>query len=259
MDYEKKYKEALERVENIKTGKCETTFMFTEGLFEYVFPELKESEDERIRKHLLYHFRNKTKKEWNGIPINDILAWLEKQGETFTKKDIDDTYLKGVCDAKHELENQGEQKPAAWSDEDEKFFKTALWHISYSISNSKSTDIHCDTTDWLKSLKDRVQPQPKQEWSEEDKETIDLTIAVLKENLPNGYFKTNPINTLNMGGIHTDELIEKLKSLSPQNRWKPSETDIRIFEQIIDGIANPISYSATLHVILEQLKKLREE
>ena len=49
-----------------------------------------------------------------------------------------------------------ELKPS-WSEEDEKFFKTALWHISYSISNGKSTDFHCDTTDWFKSLKDRVQ------------------------------------------------------------------------------------------------------
>ena len=47
------------------------------------------------------------------------------------------------------------QKPV-WSEEDEKFFKTALWHISYSISNGKSTDIHCDTTEWLKSLKERI-------------------------------------------------------------------------------------------------------
>ena len=39
------YDEAIKRVENMKTGKCETTFVFTEGLFEYIFPELKESED----------------------------------------------------------------------------------------------------------------------------------------------------------------------------------------------------------------------
>ena len=61
-----------------------------------------------------------------------------------------------------------EQKSSEWNEEDEKFFKTALWHISYSISNGKSTDFHCDTTDWFKSLKDRVQLQPKQEWSKED-------------------------------------------------------------------------------------------
>ena len=49
-----------------------------------------------------------------------------------------------------------EQKPAEWSEEDEKFFITALWHISYSVSNGKSTDCHCDTTDWLKSIKERI-------------------------------------------------------------------------------------------------------
>ena len=55
--------------------------MFSQALKEEMFPELKESEDERIRKFLLYHFGNKTKKEWNGMPVKDILAWLEKQEE----------------------------------------------------------------------------------------------------------------------------------------------------------------------------------
>ena len=58
---------------------------------------------------------------------------------------------------KRELKKM-EQTPV-WTGEDEKFFKTALWHISNSISNGKSTDIHCDTTDWFKSLKDRLQTQ----------------------------------------------------------------------------------------------------
>lgn len=35
--------------------------------------------------------------------------------------------------------------------------------------------------DWLKSLKDRVSPQPKQEWSEEDEYTLNETIQHLKE------------------------------------------------------------------------------
>lgn len=74
---------------------------------EYYFPELKESEDERIRKaaivfveasdHFYYHL---------GISKEDVIAWLEKQSQTFTKKDVDDAYLKGVCDAKNEIEKQ---------------------------------------------------------------------------------------------------------------------------------------------------------
>ena len=48
---------------------------------EYVFPELKESEDERIRKHLLEYFNSFTSDTFhNGMSVKDILAWLEKQG-----------------------------------------------------------------------------------------------------------------------------------------------------------------------------------
>ena len=56
--------------------------MFTQDLKEEMFPELKEeSEDERIRKHLIKHFGNKSKENWNGVPVKSILDWLEMQGE----------------------------------------------------------------------------------------------------------------------------------------------------------------------------------
>lgn len=48
-----RYDDAIKRIENIKTGKCETTFIFTEGLFEHIFPDLQENEDEKIRKEIL--------------------------------------------------------------------------------------------------------------------------------------------------------------------------------------------------------------
>ena len=34
----KAYDEAIKRLEDIKTGKCQKTFVFTEGLFEYISP-----------------------------------------------------------------------------------------------------------------------------------------------------------------------------------------------------------------------------
>lgn len=71
--------------------------------------EDKESEDEKIRKMIISTLnRDKILTEDEAY---DCVAWLEKQGQTFTKKDVDDAYLKGVCDAKHELEKQGEKKP----------------------------------------------------------------------------------------------------------------------------------------------------
>ena len=43
--------------------------------------------------------------------VKEYYSWLEKQ--CYSKKDIDDAYLKGICNAKHELEKQGEQKPTS--------------------------------------------------------------------------------------------------------------------------------------------------
>lgn len=112
MDNEK-YKEALERAKSAikECGNNQGRI----AMIESIFPELKESEDKRIIKILQNIVKGACSKygiKWRGVETSeeDLLAWLEKQGETFTKKDVDDAYLKGVCDAKHELEKQGESK-----------------------------------------------------------------------------------------------------------------------------------------------------
>lgn len=46
--------------------------------------------------------------------------------------------------------------PVRWSRKDDKMLETALWHLSYSISNGQSIDIRCDTTEWAKGLKKRL-------------------------------------------------------------------------------------------------------
>jgi len=65
----KAYDEAKERAKR----------MFSEKELNYLFPELKESDDERIRKALI-RFHNSTI-DIDGIKGEDIIAWLEKQGK----------------------------------------------------------------------------------------------------------------------------------------------------------------------------------
>lgn len=51
---------------------------------ENTFPELKESEDERIRKAILNYFTKcwgNCKDDVCGIHVEDVIAWLENQGE----------------------------------------------------------------------------------------------------------------------------------------------------------------------------------
>ena len=75
--YEKKYKAALERAKSA-IKECGNNLGRIK-MIESIFPELKESEDERIRKALIrFH---KSSIDIDGIKGDDILAWLEKQGE----------------------------------------------------------------------------------------------------------------------------------------------------------------------------------
>lgn len=86
-----------------------TDGQIAQDVAEKYFPELAESEDEKIRKELIeYH---KTQAFLDGKPNNKhvkFVAWLEKQGESYTKRDIDDAYLKGVTNTKNEIEKQYE-------------------------------------------------------------------------------------------------------------------------------------------------------
>jgi len=93
------------------------------------------------------------------------------------------------------LIKKGKQK-TVWSEEDDTFFKA----IIRDIENIKyiSEDAKKDRINWLKSLKDRVQPQPQQKLSEED-ETIlnNLIYALANDRI----------------GNNRDEYVEWLKSL----------------------------------------------
>lgn len=73
-------------------------------------PDPKESEDEKIRKSLISFLKSPFVNEnITDEKVSPWIAWLEKQGESYTKKDVDDAWLKGICDAKREIEKQGEK------------------------------------------------------------------------------------------------------------------------------------------------------
>ena len=77
MDYEKKYKDLLDKAKKLHDENWDECKVCLESLF----PELAESEDERIRKKLIKYFQD-LKGGWFGnISHDDILVWLEKQGK----------------------------------------------------------------------------------------------------------------------------------------------------------------------------------
>ena len=66
----KAYDEAIERAKKL----------YSNGIAEEIFPELKESEDEKIRKEIISILRN-TYWTSNRNRFNELVAWFEKQGD----------------------------------------------------------------------------------------------------------------------------------------------------------------------------------
>lgn len=79
MDYKEKYEQALEKAKELMNKGYDV-------LMPEIFPELKESEDERIRKWLIGYFQQYRIDGMevvyaDSLKVDDILAWLEKQSE----------------------------------------------------------------------------------------------------------------------------------------------------------------------------------
>lgn len=84
-DYKEKYEQALEKAKICYKDLSNldgVVATMSKDFFEEVFPELKESEDERVRKELINFFKNHMDSVYEEISDNNVvIAWLEKQGE----------------------------------------------------------------------------------------------------------------------------------------------------------------------------------
>lgn len=139
MDYEKRYKEALGRIQTyVKEGRFSKEFA---GL---VFPELAESEDEKIRKEIVTALEvnvasnSSTMFPGSHYTVEEAIAWLEKQGE---------------------------QKPTEWSEEDEKKkeFLIGLVNEWCDKAPNATSMVREEISDWLKSLRPQKQWKPSEE------------------------------------------------------------------------------------------------
>jgi len=91
MDYEKKYKEALERARKSYVNSIKQGWTCDKVIYEEIFPELKESEDEKIRKDIIAILKGQIPYT-SGEDAKKYISWLEKQGEPQDKGEISDGY-----------------------------------------------------------------------------------------------------------------------------------------------------------------------
>ena len=163
-----------------------------------IFPELAESDDEKIRKVLIGWINLEPPTSFNdtfdGFSKEQILAWLEKQGEQKNLEPLDESVIdtedkrmwttisQGLSDVKEDagwsdfggvpveeiqewLKKQGEQKHVEWSEED----KHILCEIIDKLRRFQMTVVgsefeRCNVIiDWLKSLRAQKQWKPSEE------------------------------------------------------------------------------------------------
>ena len=132
-----RYEEALERA---KAGKP----------MDEVFPELKESEDERIRKALIEVAREVAQEQFfinRGTTLKNVLAYLEKQKE---------------------------QQPAEWSEEDERICKG----LKELIPQCMTAHGYNRYYNWLKNLHNRIHAQANWKPSEEQMEALRIAYEI---------------------------------------------------------------------------------
>lgn len=140
MNYEKKYKEALLKAKDMLSYK-----EIRREDMEYLFPELEESDDEKLRKTTIAFLKEYAEKGYENAV--ECIDWLEKQGE---QKPIKASYTTVVetgnggvnTVVKRELstdECYGEQKP---TDKVGPKFKSGDWIISHynSVAFIQSID-----------------------------------------------------------------------------------------------------------------------
>ena len=148
--------------------------------------------------------------------------------------------------AKEELKGHN----SAWNGEDNKNLEKTIWYVEKGgkLIFAKTDEL----VSWLKSLKDRVQPQPKQEWSGVDKDILFRTINDLK--FLRDTISIDPKYAVNI--IDMEREITWLKSLRPQNKWKPSSEQIKVCKEVYADILSAKGFD--LGTVVSELNRLEE-
>ena len=130
MDYKNKYNEALERARELSKT-------ITGANYEYIFPELKEEEDELT---------------WLKNYISEEAYYL-----SMDIRDCEDRLkLQKLQKSLAWLEKQGEQKPVEWSEYDEHKVKDIIYFLNSAKKHYTSTVELDACVRWLWSLLQRT-------------------------------------------------------------------------------------------------------
>lgn len=268
MDYEKKYKEALEKMRGYMLDKHGCTTLIPSD----IFPELKESEDEKIRTRLIalvetfgqgkyrdemlaYLERQKAKEKYDRMaPIyNDQESFEEALDKAWKfYNDSGASTVDGCEDNRIELAfakgfregflagEQKEQQPAEWSEEEAKVLDSIIDDYEKA---SKSFCGYDGKIGLLRAIRNSEYNLPKQEWSEEDEKILKDCIDM-------------PYSADFISMERKKDAIRWLKSLRPHPHWKPSKKQMWALKWNINNTPTGAWQRKELESLYKELEKL---
>ena len=163
MNYKEKYEQALERAKDMLAYK-----EVRQEDMEYLFPELEENKDERIRKALIEGLRamKSNFRTISSIKIDDAIAWLEKQGEQSVEpkwchhkvdlSDCSEEYRKAYYDGWNNCNMQHSQRKAESNNEDERMRKEIIDFLRLPHPQFVGKRDHEKRIDWLEKQGDKI-------------------------------------------------------------------------------------------------------
>ena len=244
-----RYDELLEKLRKAKEDNnvCDERYCC---VIDDIVPELKESEDEGIRKGLIDFVNQYGDNFYGQISKEHAIAWLEKQGEQKHQYKSRPRYV-----GEEELlgaNKQGEQKSA--ENEELTEFDKAVG-VSIGTWNPKSPEqiqsVKAVSKKLLKLAKKQINDEQKPaEWSKDDEQYL-----LVCKNALSKYQVSDKWDA----GIISRWLEERLKSLRPQNRWEPSDEQMTALRRMKAAIAGEGEIYKPLNSLYEDLKKLRKE
>ena len=254
-----RYEEALERARVIYKGRKAMHYTDEIADLEEIFPELRESEDERIRKTLVKHFTDKKNcvgDTWAGMDVNSVLAWLEKQKEAskaIEAVDRIDKYIDEHLANAHDMKDSNPDKKyyRGWDDALGKM--AGILQDVYSEEKQeerKPEGVYVDCTEHPEWYGIPPKEQKPAEWSEEDEDNIKTLIQVVR-------------GQLGLSECRQEYIVNWLKSLRPQQKVKLTELDENILEGAIAFVEQNDHFNywrgVDKHTVLSALRSLRPQ
>ena len=162
----------------------------------------------------------KNKPAWSEEDVYNaerLLCLLKNEQDNYPQSSCDFQEIEGIKDWVESLKDRVQPQPKQeWSEEDEKMLNEIQDSLRINNGTNKMIKYEC----WFDDIKDKIQSKPKQEWGEVNDSMIEgIKIAIL-----NYYDKEN-----------AEEIINWLKSLKPQKRWKPSKEQMEELEYVTRG------------------------